>query len=301
MKFLLLSDIHATDKIPVARKDNISETFDSKFSFILNYAVEKEIDAILQAGDLSDQSRSWTVLDYYMVKLKLYKIPFMTVFGQHDMYLRSKTSQAPTTMLTLIRSGMISPLSSDPVAMEDVSIYGANWGEKIPTPTRNHKNILVLHKSIAEKEEWSGHDYTHPKYFLKKHDRYDLILVGDIHRSFTAKINGRQLVNTGPLLRLEANSYNFGHNPKFFVWDSDDFSLEEVYIPCRPPEEVLTRDHIDPKKISKRELEAFTVALKNINPKELRKEKIKKFIRKIKERRVKQIIMEIINGNRTEN
>ena len=69
MKFLLLSDTHGTGKNPVGRKDNIMETFDRKFTYILNYAEEHNLP-ILQAGDLTHTSRNWEMLAYLVRKLR---------------------------------------------------------------------------------------------------------------------------------------------------------------------------------------------------------------------------------------
>jgi predicted MPP superfamily phosphohydrolase len=144
VKFLLLSDVHGTDKLPVARKDDIWKTFDFKFSYILNYAREHAIP-ILQAGDLSDKSRNWNVLDYFINKLNK-RIKFMSVFGQHDMYYRSNPNVTPSTLLTLIKTGFITPLSTTPTSVENVDIYGANWGDEIPEPkNQNKRNVLVIH------------------------------------------------------------------------------------------------------------------------------------------------------------
>jgi DNA repair exonuclease SbcCD nuclease subunit len=296
VKFLLLSDVHGTDKLPVARKDDIWKTFDFKFSYILNYAREHAIP-ILQAGDLSDKSRNWNVLDYFINKLNK-RIKFMSVFGQHDMYYRSNPNVTPSTLLTLIKTGFITPLSTTPTSVENVDIYGANWGDEIPEPkNQNKRNVLVIHAPISLREEWSGQVRESPKRLAKKYPDFDLILTGDIHRKFLVAHGHRFIANTGPMLRLEATEYNLRHKPCFFVWDSDGLSVKKVIIPHRPAIEVLTRDHIDKTKMSKVELKDFVKKLKSLPPiKEMRKKTIKRHVEKVKDPRVKEIVMEVING-----
>lgn len=291
-----MSDIHATDKIPAGRLDDIFETFDQKFSFVLKYA-QKNNCVILQAGDMSDSSRNWNILDYYIEKIK---VPFYTVFGQHDLYNRADHIRTPTTMLSLSKASKIKLLGKKPEVFKGVSVYGANWGQPIPEPNPTSENILVLHAPISKKEEWSGQDFTHPRYFLRKHSDYDVVLVGDVHRAFKIKTGSQWIVNTGPMLRLEANEYNFTHKPHFCVWNSDTQKMETIEIPHRPAKEVLTREHIEAKKLSKQELDSFANNLKGMKPlADMRKQKIKEYLRKnVKNRFVEKLVMEIVNENR---
>lgn len=298
MNFLLLSDIHATKKVPIGRLDNVFETFDEKFSFVIDYA-KKHNCIILQAGDMSDESRNWNILDYYIEELN--GVDLFSVFGQHDMLHRANPDKTPTTLLSLYKANIIKLLNEKPILINDINIYGANWGCKIPKPgmERGTRNILVLHAPISNKAEWDGHDFTHPRYFLKKNP-FDLILVGDIHREFCVKQENRYIVNTGPMLRLEANEYNFTyHRPCFYIWNSESLKIKRVGIPHKPAKEVLTRDHIETKKMSKMELDIFASKLKNMKSlKNVRKEKIKKYLRKkINDKRVTKIVMGIINEN----
>jgi hypothetical protein len=167
MKFCLLSDIHATSSIPISRKDNIMETFEKKFSFVLNYA-EKEKLIILQAGDLSDSPRNWNILNYLSKQLKQREIKFFAVFGQHDLYMRGDPERSPTSMSILMNAKLIHRLAEAPISIKNVDIYGSDFEGSIPKViNKKVKNILVLHSSIAEKAEWLDHDYTAPAYFMK--------------------------------------------------------------------------------------------------------------------------------------
>ena len=299
MNFLLLSDIHGTDKIPVSRTDNAFEAFNSKFQFALNYAKLNQC-IILQAGDLSDSSRNWFMLDYYLEMLNKYQVIMCCVFGQHDMYYRSSPMETPSTMLTLIKSSYVIPLGAKPFRSGNVNIYGANWGDDIPKAYKGEFNILVLHSPITLKREWSGQNFIHPKRFLRKHPEYRLVLVGDIHRKFIYSYKYKYVVNTGPMLRLEANEYNMKHKPCFFVYDEIMAEIDEVEIPHESADKVLTREHIDKNKMNKEELKLFISNLQNLEPiKDKRRKQISKYIREnINNSRVKKLIRSIINETR---
>lgn len=309
MKFILLSDIHGTDKIPVARKDNVMEAFEKKFSFIIDYA-NKNNCSILQAGDLSDSSRNWATLCFLLKKLKSLNQKFLTVFGQHDMYMRSQPqSQTPTTMLALINAGLATPLGAEPLCFEDVGnpqfdsvcVYGSSWQEAIPkVKPGTQKNILVLHSSISIKQEYPGHDFITPNKFMKAHPEFDLILVGDVHKQFTFEYKGRRLVNTGPLLRLQATTYNMTHKPCFYVWNSKTNTTEKVLVPHAKAEDVLSREHLEGKQTTRPELELFVSGIEHLIPiRALREKKIEEFLTSsVKKGVVRRVVKKIMRNSR---
>lgn len=305
MNFLLISDIHATDKTPISRKDIIMDTFVEKLDFVLDYA-KKNNSIILQAGDFFDSSRNWTILDHLTRALSSRKVKIMAVFGQHDMYFRGDTKTTPTALLTLINTKLVQPLGQDPIRVgNEVDVYGSSFGEKVPKIINDEaKNILVIHKSISETSEWPGHEYQTPKYFLKKNNGFDLILVGDIHKEFCIEnFQKRYIVNTGPMLRNEANKYNFTHAPCFYVWNSKTLDMIRVEIPHKDAESVLSRDHIGKNKVSIHELEELVKSLRKAGEiVSLRRNRIVQYIEEnVEDKEVKEIMMEIINANKRKN
>ncbi len=245
MQFILVSDIHATSQNPTNRKDDILNTFISKFSFILKYA-QKNNASILQAGDFFHKPRDWNSLDAIISLFNQYKgVNIYSIFGQHDTYMRSKT--LPNNLLTLNKAGYLTLLNKQPVRLnehyrrKEIYLYGCSWGEEVPKP-KGEVNILVVHKSISKKAIFPGHDYTSPEYFIKKNKGWDLILVGDIHRYFTVRTKKTILVNTGPLLRLEASQYNRKHKPTFLIYDTNKKAIvDKIIIPHEPYISVLNR------------------------------------------------------------
>ncbi len=245
MKFLLLSDVHATTKTPIGRKDNILETFKKKIDFIFDLAKERDAH-ILQAGDLFDKPRDWYLLLYFMRKLKNSDIKIHTIYGQHDMYMYSNVGSTPTTLGILSRAGYLKILTKKPTVIGKTYIKGASWGNPIPLANRKARtNILVMHYPISKKDLYPGHDFTSPLHFIKKHAWWDLILVGDIHRHFIEKTKATTMINTGPMLRLEASEYNMEHKPCAYIFDDEYLTVEKVTIPHEEADTVLSRSHID--------------------------------------------------------
>jgi predicted phosphodiesterase len=305
MKFVLLSDIHASSKNPIARKDKIFNTFFKKFEWVVNYA-KKRNAYILQSGDFFDRPRDWHML-FAMMDFFEEEEPgeIFTVMGQHDSYMRSKIEHSPTTLGVLVKMGHIEVLDKEPLIVTDpeqiVYIYGVGWGQSIPEP-KGKINILVVHKGIGEDSLFPGHIPDDPNHIVRLYRKYNLILAGDIHRQFVKIRKSTTLVNTGPILRRDGDEYNLKHRPSFFVWDSETFALEKIQIPHEDASKVLTRSHIEPKQ-TEEEFEEFTEQIQKTwgeTKEQTSFSKVKKAINKIVKqskasRKAKNIINEVLS------
>ena len=302
MKFLLLSDIHATSKSPVSRKDNILDAFIKKFSFVLEYADEHDC-TILQAGDFFHRPRDWRLLFLAMDLIENSDVHIYTIYGQHDLYLYSDVEDSPTTLSILGKAGYVDKLGSKPIHVGNAHIYGCDYESKVPVPKQldyhdGEVNVLVIHHGIAADGLFPDHDFTSPLHFMKENPGYDLILAGDIHRQFIKKTRKHGvLLNTGPMVRYDGTKYNMTHEPSFFVWDSEEGDIEKVVIPHKPSDKVLNRDHIERSRGIKDAAEAFAEAMKNT---EIDEYSVKKIIKRIvKElrpgKRVKKILAEAMS------
>lgn len=298
MKFICLSDIHGKYKNSIGRTDNIGEAFENKIKYIFDYAEEHQC-AILQAGDLNDKARDWNVLDFLIDTIRGHSVDFFCVYGQHDLYMRRDPDDSPSVLSILQKMNLVHVLESDKSGYAGVDLYGASWGDEIPTPEHNHRTkILVLHAPISKRKEYPGHDYTSPEYFLKKNPAFHVVLVGDVHKKVYCKYNDRYLINTGPLLRVEATKYNMRHRPCFYVYNSDKHTIKKVVIPHQPASEILTRDHIVQKNISSQELEQFAATIKNIRSKgKTKQEDVIAFAKKAKKsEKVINILKGVMDG-----
>jgi DNA repair exonuclease SbcCD nuclease subunit len=262
MNFVLLSDVHATSRSPIGRRDNVLRTFLRKFKQVLKYA-DKNDALILQAGDFLEAARDWHLLFRLMTLLKKYPhIKIYTVPGQHDKYMRTDVQKTPTTFGVLLKAGLVHMLDKDPTIFGDTYVYGCGHGEEIPTP-EGERNILVIHKNISDTGLYPDHSYIGAKYFLRKYKEWDVVLAGDVHKHFYYKRKESHIVNTGPMMRLKADEYNLTHKPCFYLYRSDKHKLHRVLIKHRPAEIVIDRLHLQNEIFVPTELEDFTIALKD--------------------------------------
>lgn len=281
MNLILISDIHATSKNPIGRKDNILQAFEQKLTFILEYA-KKYNATILQAGDFFDRPRDWHILYLTSHLLKKYNIPIYTIYGQHDLYMRTDPDTTPTTMGFLNKFGMVNILNGNPTILNRINIYGCSWDSPIPKPTPGHKNILVIHAPITTKELFPKHDFTAVSHFISKNKGWDLILAGDIHAKTVYKSKSTILVNTGPMLRLASTKYNFKHKPCFFLYNTRSHKIKEIIIPHEDAKLVLSRSHIIKKQAEPKMLPATT---------------LKQFARLLKQKKIRQQSLKVILEN----
>ena len=301
MKIVGLSDIHLLAKNPIARLDDLTVTQFEKLKYVLDWAYENKAK-VVQAGDFFHRPRSWTLLPKVIDLLYYYSVTIYCVYGQHDTYFYNERTRESTSLGILEKIGYTHCLDSVMLRdeKEGVDFYGASWGEDIPIPKdKNTVNILAVHAPISTEPLFPDHQYTSAKRFFDKHHHYDLIICGDIHRKFTVR-NGegtQWLINTGPMLRMTADEYNFTHKPEFVVYDTDTGKIEWHVIPHKESSEVLTRQHIEKITESSEMLKEFVQNLKessNITGHDL-KENIQRYLKENpQEKGVTDILAEVM-------
>ena len=266
MKLLLISDLHLVVKNPVARIDDLTTTQFEKIEFIFNLAKENNA-IIIQAGDFFDKPRSWSLLSLIIDFLKKFDISVYCVMGQHDIYMYSELTKNRTNMGILNKTSLLNILNDKPAQVgegaDKVFLYGASYGENLPRIQRLGFTLGVIHASISDRALWPDHKFTSADKYLADNPEYDVILVGDVHSCFSVKDKqGRYLINTGPILRKEANEYNFTHMPKIALFDTETKDLEWIDIPASVPELILSRSHIEYKEENDQMLDEFVSQIK---------------------------------------
>jgi hypothetical protein len=269
-KIIFVSDMHMGSEQPVGRVDNAAATRIEKFRWLLGAATQHNA-IIVQAGDLFHSPRDWEALNAVAMALREFAVPFFCVYGQHDMYMRSVKRRPYTALGILAATGLVTVLGHEPVLVEDRAIYGCSYGDDIPAPQPgrpDYSNILILHAPVHTQALFNGHEYTDAAGVLDELTDYQYIHCGDIHRSFFISSGpsphkpGRSIFNTGPFFRREATEYNFEHIPRFVMLDLIEHTLQWYEIPCKPAEEVLSREHIqeaDARKVLSEFIEAIHV------------------------------------------
>lgn len=297
MRIILISDLHLTSAQPIGRKDVVLNTGLAKLKFVLDYATSNNVKWILQAGDFCDKSRDWTLLLELCRLLEKYQsIHIFTIQGQHDYYYRYKSGNA-TTIGILEQAGLINILHNPlrNLTKGGWAVTPMHWGDKMPKPIRGYKNILVAHTPIHPAKVHPKHEATTNRQIKTLLKKWNIVLLGDIHRSFRKSISSHHIVNTGPMLRLESTGYNMIHEPHFYVFRTERPNyLERVNIPHKPAEEVLhhssSQDKPEPTSNSIKQLSQAMAKKFKDNTNKVRIRDILKETKNIK-RSVKKIII----------
>jgi len=263
---ILLSDPHLTAKNFICRTDDVMQTQLEKFRFVRDYSNEHEA-LLLIAGDVCDRPRSWHLLADIIAEFDLFNIQPAVVFGQHDTYLYSEETRNATTLGILCKGSKVSALSSEPLQYPNgLAIYGCHYGQSVPTPKDPEDfNVLVIHKEIADAPLYPGQNFLDAEQFLKEHEAYEIVLCGDQHTTFVHEVKGRMIVNTGPLLRKTVGLWE--HKPGFFHANLETGSWKWIDIPCKPPEEVMTREHLAKVEEASEMMEAFVSSIQQTEQK----------------------------------
>jgi DNA repair exonuclease SbcCD nuclease subunit len=212
---------------------------------VLEVYHDKKCSALLQAGDFFDSPRPPNFLmARYIDLLKKRGVVPWCVLGQHDVSMHNLESVERSAVNVFSASGVYEGLGHKPRELGDILVYGASWGQDIPTPERNSRAILVIHAMIGDRPLYPGHEPIRPKSFCHNHSGYELILCGDYHYPFTSTEDGRTITNCGALVRLNTRDRDL--RPQVQVYDTNTKSLEVIEISYQPSEEVFTVSEENP-------------------------------------------------------
>jgi predicted phosphodiesterase len=264
MKFLILGDVHFTDKTPASRVDNYQEEMKRKLQSVL---VESEGIVstlqlpILQPGDFTDTPflsySAYITLSSWVNEYRIF-----TIYGQHDMRYRNKGN---TPLDALSESIPTFKILKKKFLKADVCIYPCSYDEDVPEiETPDMFNILLIHKMLigkSEKMEGWKEQYETGYNFLKR-SKFDLIVSGDNHRSFIEKIEDpkpRYLINCGSLMRSKIDQIN--HRPFYVIFDTINREYRKRNIAIRDWSEVFDIEKKIKEEQHNEEMESFVKGL----------------------------------------
>jgi DNA repair exonuclease SbcCD nuclease subunit len=241
---ILTSDWHLREDTPVCRTDDYWLAQWQKVDFISD--LQKKYDCpILHGGDLFDHWKPSPNL----LRETILHIPdqFFTVYGQHCL---------PAHSLELVDKCGINVLQA---AGKLTILEGCHWGQN-PTKSSlllNNKSILVWHKMVwKDKKPYPTCTDLPASITLDKY-KYDLLLFGDNHKTFTETLEGRVLVNPGSMMRMDADQVD--HRPCVFLWFAEDNTVEQVFIPIE--QGVISREHLEIKEQRETRIDAYVERL----------------------------------------
>jgi len=267
MKIGLISDLHLLSKLPENRTDDILERQWGKLECVLSKCKAMGVNHLFQAGDFFDIPRNWETLHRTITLLQRYtSVRIYCVEGQHDRYMRSDNSV--TNLSLLHRLGLVTILKNSITFGSQFVVHGISFEDnmnidkamdEIELSTDNY-NVLVIHAPISDTPLFDGHECSKANILIKKHKDFDLILCGDIHKSFVISNKDRMIVNTGSMVRKQRNEYNRTHEPHFLIMDIRNNNLSQYSIPYNSFDKAFSqREQIIESKVLTEFIEAINM------------------------------------------
>lgn len=250
--FILTSDWHLWDTVPVARTDTFFPAMWKKVMFIKELA-DKHSCPVMHSGDLFHRWKPSP--DLLSRTIRALPENFWTIYGNHDLPEHSLAQSELSGVHTLWVGRHL-----------DIPANGVHWGLEPTKPTWQGKINRKIERKVLMWHilTYKGKDLPHPsfsgmsaKQILKKYPEYDLIVTGDNHKTFVQEYEGRLLVNPGSILRTTAAQID--HKPCVFLWYAETNTVEQVFIPIE--EGVISREHLDEKAEIEKRIDAFITSL----------------------------------------
>jgi DNA repair exonuclease SbcCD nuclease subunit len=278
---IISADWHLTESNPVCRTDDYWETQWEKISFIRELQNEHEIP-ILLAGDLFDKWKVSPRLESYAI----WNLPqdIIAIPGQHDLKNHSLKLINETSFNVLNASGNINSESlnltsykwqhhgiirkcydNTPQIPLFYYIHTYPYGVPIkpldgdPRQQKVARNIALGHQFTYIGRTWPGNTASNARKLLRSLPGYDLVILGDNHKTFVVEEDGRMLVNPGSLMRMTADQTD--HKPCVFLYFAEDNHVEPVYLPIEKG--VISRDHLIKKEEKDKRIQAFVERVRN--------------------------------------
>jgi len=116
-----------------------------------------------------------------------------------------------------------------------------------------------MHKLILKGDENFSNDDSMNINMLYRTTKFDLIVCGDNHQSFSMQKNKRFIYNIGALTRSRIDQA--AHKPCVYIFDTEKRTSKKVLLTIKPFEEVMNLEKATASKEKNERLESFIVKL----------------------------------------
>lgn len=240
-------DVHLREKIPIARTDDALEAQWKKVKFVSD--LQKEHDCpIFCTGDLFDH---WKASPELISKaIEFLPDQMYNIYGDHELPNHSFEMRHKSALTTLEKAGKVTILNAGHGNKKSSSKIRKG---SVPFVIKKRK-LFVWHVLTWKSElPFPGCENKAAKKLLKKYPQFDVIATGDNHKPFIEKYKGRILVNTGSMMRNNADQIDY--KPAVWLYYADTNTVKPVYLPIE--KDVISREHIDIKNERNERIEAF--------------------------------------------
>jgi exonuclease SbcD len=277
MYLLLVQDIHFSDKGPLSRKDNYTQSVIEKFNQIIEISNKLGVEALIVAGD-TFHAKQPAKNSHYLVNtaMKIFN-QFKNVYliaGNHDISFYGVDNLDFQPLGTLFSNPKNKLLDTNPQIVDcgdfSVELCGISFvnGDIRPIiknlPKRVSKyRILVTHQLILPSEESFdfGNEIILTYKDLSSGDYdFDILFNGHTHMFYpTNIINGKYFISPGALTRGSIHADEIVRIPRIVLLDitKDKLSVTEIKIDVKPYQDIFDIEKHESVKKEKEDIDKF--------------------------------------------
>lgn len=265
MRLLFFTDSHIRGTSPKNRKDDYVDTLEKKFLEIVDIINNNDIDYVLHGGDLFDRPDvSIAITSQFSKVLKMIKVPFYIVSGNHDVYGHNPKTMNRAMIGLLSELGIFNIINqNEKVFLEKgdtkVQVTGQPYVYNIDDPINRKCYILeevdntvkyaihIVHGMLLDKPFIKGVPYTLVDDI--KDTKANITLAGHYHSGFDKiVIDGKYFINPGSIVRISNSLREIDRKPKVIIIDlNDDIKISNVYLQSALDGDII----LDRKEIEK--------------------------------------------------
>lgn len=273
-EYLLIGDVHLSDKPPSIRTESYKSDVLTKLRHAVELGITHDVTAIIQAGDLfhiktPSRTSHELVVETAEVLTSGHDIPVLVVPGNHDLQNDRLESLPGQPLGTLAMHPQIDLFMGRSAKAPDVFAipFLGNLELSLPQWSREYAEktepLIVTHASIFPDGMCPPYDHmeasTWADFFPEAWATY-YGHIHDPHGEFTA-LSGMLMVNNGALSRGSLHESSLRREPQVTLMHTLAKTVMALPIPFRPAREVFRlaeKEQVDDRKT---DLEAFLSAV----------------------------------------
>lgn len=258
-KFLLVGDVHLSDRAPSLRKETYADDILEKLDFCVKTANSLDVDALIQLGDMfhikAPSRTSHRLVQRTHDVLSQSESPVLLIVGNHDITNDSLASLPGQPLGTLAKmSGMEILIGPHP----ELDVSGIHY---IDDPTQTDKwafdsrTLVCSHAAIFPDSQTPPYVHINASEYSKLLPAHTkAVAYGHIHDSHGMyKAEGKWFSNNGAISRGSLHAETINREIKVTLYDSDKLPgnpFSTIDVPYKKPEDVFYTDFAEHRKNS---------------------------------------------------